>query len=71
MMNPFKLIGKLKVSRKIVSIHDLDQLQKLELNGFSNASLQNYEACTYLKSIFKSGTILVNSVTLTSRPAPI
>ena len=56
LMNSFKLIGKLKVSRKIVSLDDVDQLEKLELQEFSDASLQNYEACIYLRSIFKSGT---------------
>ena len=71
MMNSFKLIGTLKVSRKIVSFCDLDQLEKLELHGFSDASLQNYGACIYLRSIFRSGTISVSLVTSKSRLAPI
>ena len=70
-MNSFKLIGTLKVSRKIVSFCDLDQLEKLELHGFSDASLQNYGACIYLRSIFRSGTISVSLVTSKSRLAPI
>ena len=57
MMDSFKLIGKLKVSRKIFSLDDVDQLEKLELHGFSAASLQNFGICIYLKLIFKSGTI--------------
>ena len=71
MMNSFKLTGKLKVSRKIVSFDDVDQLEKLELHGFSDASLQNYGAGIYLRSIFKSGTISVSLVTSKSRLAPI
>ena len=67
----FKLIGKLKVSRKIVSLDDVDQLEKLELHGFSDASLQIYGTCMYLKLIFKSGTISVNLVNSKSRLAPI
>ena len=67
MMNSLKLIAK--VSRKIVSLNDVDQLEKLELHGFSDASLQNY--CMYLKLIFKSGTISVNLVNSKSRLAPI
>ena len=38
-MNSFKLIGKLKVSREFFSLDDIDQLEKLELHGFSDASL--------------------------------
>ena len=71
MMNSFKLIGKLKVSRKIVSLDDVCQLEKLELHGFSDASLKNYGACIYLKSIFKSGAVSVNLITSKSRLAPI
>ena len=71
MMNSFKLIGKLKVSRKIVCLDDVNQLEKLELHGFSDASLQNYGACICLKSIFRSGTISVNLVTSKSRLAPV
>ena len=67
----YKFIGKLKVSRKIVSLNDEDQLEKLELHGFSDASLQNYGACIYLRSIFKSDTISVSLVTSKSRLAPI
>ena len=70
-MNSFKLIGKLKVSQKIVSLYDVDQLEKLELRGFSDASLQNYGACIYLRLIFKSGTISVSLVISKSRLAPI
>ena len=71
MKNSFKSTGKLKVSRKIVSFDDVDQLEKLELHGFSDASLQNYGACIYLRSIFKSGTISVSLVTSKSRLASI
>ena len=67
----YKFIGKLKVSRKIVSLNDEDQLEKLELHGFSDASLQNYGACIYLRSILKSDTISVSLVTSKSRLAPI
>ena len=62
-MNSFKLMSTLKVSRKIVSLDDVAQLEKLELHGFSDASLQNYGVYIYLRSIFKSGTISVSLVT--------
>ena len=39
MMNLFKLISKLKVPRESVSLNDVDQLEKLELHGLSDASL--------------------------------
>ena len=60
MMNSFKLTAKLK--------DDADQLEKLELHGFSDASRQNYGVCIYLKLIFKSGKTSVNLVTSKSRP---
>ena len=70
-MNSFKLTGKLKVSRKIFSVNGVDQLEKLELHGFSDASLQNYGAWIYLKSIFKSGPFSVNLLTSKSKLAPV
>ena len=42
MMNLFNLTGKLKISRKNISLDDVDQLEKLELHGFSDRSLQIY-----------------------------
>ena len=42
MMNLFNLTGKLKISRKNISLDDVDQLEKLELHGFSDLSLQIY-----------------------------
>ena len=67
MMNSFKL----KVSQKIVYLENGDQLEMLELHGFSDASLQNCGACIYLKPIFKSSTISVSLVTAKSSLAPI
>ena len=48
-----------------------NQLEKLELHGFSDASLQSYRVFIYLKSIFKSDTVSVDLVTSKSRLAPI
>ena len=41
MIDSFNLTVKFKISRKIVSLDELDQLEKLELHRFSNASQQS------------------------------
>ena len=41
MIDPFNLTVKFKISRKIVSLDEVDQLEKLELHRFSNASQQS------------------------------
>ena len=59
----------LKISRKIVSLDDVDQLEKLELHGFGNPA--KLRGLHLLKSIFKTGAISVSLVTSKSRLAPI
>ena len=41
-------IEKIEIPRKIVNQNSDDPIEKIDLHGFSDAGLQNYEACIYL-----------------------
>ena len=48
-----------------------DPVDVINFHGFSNASLQNYVACLYLRSVSKSENVSVNLVAARSRLAPL
>ena len=47
------------------------RIKLIELHGFSDASLQNYGACIYIRSVSQSGKVSVHLVATKSRLAPI
>ena len=48
-----------------------DPINNITLHGFSNASELAYGACIYIKSIYRSGNIIVKLVTSKSRVIPM
>ena len=72
-INSIESAGKIQIPRKITTQNDSENnnVEKIELHGFSDASYQNYGACIYLKTFFKSGEISVHLITSKSRLAPI
>ena len=48
-----------------------DCQQEIELHGYSDAHLQSYGACVYIRTVSKSGVFSVHLVASKSRHAPI
>ena len=69
-MNTLENIGKISIPRNVVN-QDLNLIDLIELHGFSDASLQNYEVSIYIRFISKGGNVSVNLIAFKSRLAPI
>ena len=69
-LNTLENIGKISIPRNVVN-QDLNLIDLIELHGFSDASLQNYEVPIYIRSISKGDNVSVNLIASKSRLAPM
>ena len=60
---------KISIARNILL--QMDCQLEIELHGFSDASLQRYGACVYIRAVSKSGVSSVHLVASKSRLTPI
>lgn len=65
--NKIPILNELKIPRNII----LPEFSKIELHGFSDASMKAYGACCYIRSINSVGQISVALVCAKSRVAPL
>ena len=70
-LNTLENIGKISIPRNVVNQDLNDPIDLTELHGFSDASLQNYGASIYIRSISKGGNVSVNLIASKSRLAPM
>ena len=71
MLNTLENIGKISIPRKVVNQDLNDPIDLIKLHGFSDASLQNFGASIYIRSISKAGNVSVNLIASKSRLSPI
>ena len=70
-LNTLENIGKISIPRNVVNQDLNDPIDLIELHGFSDASLQNYGASIYIRSISNGDNVFVNLIASKSRLAPM
>ena len=70
-LNTLENIGKISIPRNVVNQDLNDPIDLIELHGFSDASLQNYRASIYIRSISNGGNVFVNLIASKSRLTPM
>ena len=70
-LNTLENIGKISILRNVVNQDLNDPVDLIELHGFRDASLQNYGASIYIRSISNGGNVFVNLIASKSRLAPM
>ena len=70
-LNTLENIGKISIPRNVVNQDLNDPIDLIELHGFSDASLQNYRAPIYIRSISNGGNVFVNLIASKSRLTPM